>query len=106
MPPGPCQSAKRLIPHPTHQESDYNQRVGEPRRREEKRLVLLRGFPTLFNMRFLHIFVAIGIALVANSIEPAWLGLVALLAMLGAYAWFAIRLQQHRGKAKRKAPKQ
>ena len=56
-------------------------------------------------MRFLHIFVAIGIALVANSIEPAWLGFVALLAMLGAYAWFVIRLQR-RGQAKRKAPKQ
>lgn len=51
-------------------------------------------------MRFLHIFVAIGIALIANSIEPAWLGFLALLAMLGAYAWLAIRLQRRGQRSK------
>lgn len=41
-------------------------------------------------MRFIHIFVAIGIALIANSIEPAWLGFLALLAMLGAYTYLVL----------------
>jgi len=42
-------------------------------------------------MRFVHIFVAIGIALVANAIEPAWLGLVALMVMLGIYTFIVIK---------------
>ena len=42
-------------------------------------------------MRFVHIFVAIGIALIANSIEPAWLGALALLVMLGVYTLWVIR---------------
>ena len=42
-------------------------------------------------MRFVHIFVAIGIALIANSIEPAWLGALALIVMLGGYALLVTR---------------
>ncbi len=42
-------------------------------------------------MRIVHILVAIGIALVANAIEPAWLGFIALLALLSAYAYLVVR---------------
>ena len=42
-------------------------------------------------MRFVHIFVAIGIALISNAIEPAWLGFIALLVMLGAYTYIVIK---------------
>ena len=38
-------------------------------------------------LRMLHIFAAIGIALIANSIQPDWLGFVVLIVLLGAYAY-------------------
>ena len=47
-------------------------------------------------MRFLHIFVAIGIAMLANAVEPAWLGFLVLVGMLGGYSWLAIRMQKRK----------
>ena len=38
-------------------------------------------------LRMLHIFAAIGIALIANSIQPDWLGFIALIVLLSAYAY-------------------
>jgi hypothetical protein len=75
---------------------DYNSDVGGPRRREEKYAKIYcaasrRYFTERRVMRFVHIFVAIGIALIANAIEPAWLGFVALLSMLGIYTFLVIK---------------
>lgn len=40
-------------------------------------------------MRIAHTIVAFGIALLANAIEPEWLGFLFLLLFLAAYAYFA-----------------
>jgi hypothetical protein len=41
-------------------------------------------------MRYFHLISAFIIAMIANSIESVWLGLVTLLILLAAYARFAI----------------